>query len=187
MTNRTEDRAMPTRPVTRSSEAPFDWEDETNWAVTLAGAKRPRRPTHTSDPSASQPKGQSMHNDPSTASSPPGYAVAYLRDVELDSPAIAEYLTRIDATLTPHQGEFLVHGTTPEAVEGEWPGSIVLIRFPSVDQARAWYGSPGYQAILPLRTKHSHSIAAMLDGVPVDYRAASLLASMAGASRSADA
>ena len=106
---------------------------------------------------------------------PPGYAVAYLRDVELESPAIAEYLARIDDTLQPHQGEFLVHGTQPEPVEGEWPGTIVIIRFPSVGQARSWYESPGYQAILPLRTEHSHSIAAMLEGVPTGYRAASLL------------
>jgi len=120
-----------------------------------------------------------MHNDPSAAPCPPGYAVAYLRDVELESPAIAEYLTRIDATLTPHEGQFLVHGTTPEAVEGEWPGSIVIVRFPSVDQARGWYESPDYQAILPLRTGHSHSIAAFLEGVPAGYRAASLVAAMA--------
>jgi uncharacterized protein (DUF1330 family) len=86
--------------------------------------------------------------------------VAYLRDVEADSPAIAEYLAGIDATLTPYDGEFLVHGTTPVPVEGEWPGSIVIIRFPSVDHARSWYESPDYQAILPLRTGHSHSIAA---------------------------
>ena len=118
-----------------------------------------------------------MHNDSSAAPVPPGYAVAYLRDVELDSAAIAEYLARIDAILMPHQGEFLVHGTAPEAVEGEWPGSIVIIRFPSVDQARSWYESPGYQAILPLRTEHSQSIAALLVGVPAGYRAANLLTS----------
>lgn len=119
-----------------------------------------------------------MHDDSAAAAAagPPGYAVAYLRDVELDAPAIAEYLARIDATLTPHRGEFLVHGATPEAVEGEWPGNIVIIRFPSMEQARSWYESPGYQDILPLRTEHSHSIATLLEGVPAGYRAADLLA-----------
>ncbi len=128
-----------------------------------------------------------MNNNPTAASSPPGFAVAYLRDVELESPAIAEYLGRIDATLAAHHGEFLVHGATPDAVEGEWPGSIVIIRFPSVDQAHAWYRSPGYQAILPLRTEHSHSIAAMLEGVPADYTAASLLVPTTAAATGDDA
>ena len=127
-----------------------------------------------------------MHNDSSAAPCPPGYALAYLRDVDLAAP-IAEYLARVDATLMPYHGEFLVHGSTPEAVEGEWPGSIVLIGFPSLDLAREWYESPGYQAILPLRTEHSHSMATLLEGVPAGYRAAGLVDSMASTSPGADA
>lgn len=47
----------------------------------------------------------------------------------------------------------------------------MIIEFPSPDAVREWYDSPAYQAILPLRTEHSQSIAAMVVGVPDGYRA----------------
>lgn len=40
---------------------------------------------------------------------PPAYAIAYLRQVDFGE-AIVDYLQRIDATLAPHGGHFLVHG-----------------------------------------------------------------------------
>ena len=33
------ERQAPTRPVSRSTEVPFDWDDESTWAATLAGAR----------------------------------------------------------------------------------------------------------------------------------------------------
>ncbi len=39
----------------------------------------------------------------------PAYAVAHLRTVDV-GPAIADYLARIDATLAPFDGRFLIHG-----------------------------------------------------------------------------
>ena len=98
------------------------------------------------------------------------YAIAYLRDVDLGE-AIIEYLQKIDETLAPYGGRFIVHGGDLTPAEGEWDGAIVIIEFPSPDAVREWYDSPAYQAILPLRTEHSQSIAAMVVGVPDGYRA----------------
>ena len=98
------------------------------------------------------------------------YALAYLREVDL-GPEIVEYIERIDETLAPYGGHFLVHGGELTPAEGEWDGALVIIEFPSPDAAREWYDSPAYQAILPLRTEHSQSIAAMVVGVPDGYRA----------------
>ncbi len=106
-----------------------------------------------------------------------GYAIAYLREVDL-GPEIAEYIQRIDETLAPYGGRFLVHGGDLTAAEGTWDGAIVIIEFPSTDAVREWYESPGYQAILPLRTEHSQSIAAMVEGVPTGYRAVDKLAEL---------
>jgi uncharacterized protein (DUF1330 family) len=107
----------------------------------------------------------------------PGYAVAYLRDVDVND-RIVRYLERIDATLDEYGGRFLVHGGTLHPLEGEWPGALVIVEFPSVQAAHDWYGSPGYREILPLRTESSHSIAAVVDGVPPGYRATDGLAAM---------
>ncbi|MFZ3395345.1 DUF1330 domain-containing protein [Rhodococcus sp. 7Tela_A2] len=76
------------------------------------------------------------------------YAVAHLRSVDYGD-AIAEYLTKIDDTVRAFDGRFLVHGTDPHVLEGEWPGHLVLIEFPDLERARGWYDSPEYQEILP--------------------------------------
>jgi uncharacterized protein (DUF1330 family) len=36
---------------------------------------------------------------------------------------IVEYLERIDATLAPSGGRFIVHGGDFESLEGSWPGN----------------------------------------------------------------
>lgn len=105
----------------------------------------------------------------------PAYAIAYLRDVDL-GPAIIEYIEKIDETLAPYGGRFLVHGGEVHGLEGEWDGDIVIIEFPDHDSAVRWYDSPEYQEILPLRTEHSRSIAAVVDGLPTGYRAVDKLA-----------
>lgn len=94
----------------------------------------------------------------------PAYAVAYLRDVEFND-EIIRYMREIDATLEPFVGEFIVHGGRLTAVEGEWDGTLVIIRFPDADAATRWYESPGYQRILPLRVDNSSSITALVDCV----------------------
>jgi uncharacterized protein (DUF1330 family) len=105
------------------------------------------------------------------------YAIAHLRDVDLNA-EIAEYIRLIDETLAPFGGRFLIHGVTPEIMEGPWEGDLVVIAFPDRDAAQAWYASPGYQAILPLRTRNSRSAAIILDGVPDGYKATDFLAKL---------
>jgi uncharacterized protein (DUF1330 family) len=102
------------------------------------------------------------------------YALAHLRAVEL-GPPIVEYLERIDATLEPYGGRFIVHGSRPEVVEGPFPGTLVIIEFPDREAARSWYGSPAYQEILPLRTEHSDGSAVIVDGVVEPHRATDVL------------
>ncbi|WP_248580028.1 DUF1330 domain-containing protein [Nocardioides sp. InS609-2] len=108
------------------------------------------------------------------------YAVAYLREVDFGE-AIIEYLRRIDLTLAPYGGRFLVHGGDIDAVEGEWDGDVVVLEFPDRISAREWYDSPGYQEILPLRTEHSQSIVAIVDGVEPGHSAVGKLSSLLAA------
>ncbi len=110
----------------------------------------------------------------------PAYAIAYLREVDF-GPAIIEHLEKIDATLAPYGGRFLVHGGKLTGAEGEWDGDIVIVRFPDREAIEAWYHSPAYQEILPLRTEHSQSIVAMVDGVPEGYQATAGLAALLAA------
>jgi uncharacterized protein (DUF1330 family) len=102
----------------------------------------------------------------------PAYAVAHVHSVE-PCPDIVEYLERIDATLDPFGGRFLIHGGTVEVVEGSWGQDLIVIAFPDRESLRAWYDSPAYREILPLRTRHMVADAIVAEGVPEGYRAAS--------------
>lgn len=102
------------------------------------------------------------------------YAVGLLRSVEM-GPEIAEYLERIDATLNPFEGRFIIHGGEETMLEGTSPGTLVVIEFPSRAAAHGWYASESYQAIAPLRAEHSDSAIFLIDGVEPGHRATDVL------------
>jgi uncharacterized protein (DUF1330 family) len=108
------------------------------------------------------------------------YAIANVKSVEF-CPDIAEYLSRIDATLDQHGGRFLVHGGPVTHMEGNWIGQLILIEFPDRDSLLAWYNSPEYQTILPLRTRHMRADIIIADGLPAGYRATDQLATLRAA------
>lgn len=103
------------------------------------------------------------------------YGVANLREVVI-GPAIVEYLERIDATLRPFGGKFVVHGGDAEVLEGSWKGDLIVIEFPDRATARAWYASPAYQKILKLRTDNAVGDVILVDGVSEGHRATDVLA-----------
>ncbi|MEV0297895.1 DUF1330 domain-containing protein [Nocardia sp. NPDC050710] len=96
------------------------------------------------------------------------YGFAHLRS-RRPHPEILEYLERIQATLDPFDGRFVIHGPPVEVVEGDWPGSMVLIEFPTITAAREWYHSPAYQEILHLRADHIDGDLLLIEGVGADY------------------
>ena len=102
------------------------------------------------------------------------YAVAHLHEVTM-GPPIVEYLERIDATLAPFGGRFMVHGGPYERLEGTWRGDLIIIGFPDREHAHQWYRSPAYQAILPLRTDNSIGDVILIDTVPSDHLATDVL------------
>jgi len=107
----------------------------------------------------------------------PAYAIAHLRTPQINEDVL-DYLDRIQDTLDPFSGRFLVHGATVEVKEGPWPGTVVLIEFPTIDETRGWYDSPDYQTILHLRTDHIDGEAILVEGVAPDYHPANLAAAL---------
>jgi uncharacterized protein (DUF1330 family) len=99
------------------------------------------------------------------------YALAHLHHTSTHEDVIV-YLERIQATLDPYGGHFLIHGPMVDVLEGEWPGTVVVIEFPGIDEARDWYASPEYQTILPLRTDHLRGDTILAPGVKPGHDAA---------------
>jgi len=60
--------------------------------------------------------------------------------------------------------EVLVADYQSQPLEGE-PGSVtIVINFPSMDAARAWYDSPEYRNIVDLRTDNGEGVVLLADG-----------------------
>jgi uncharacterized protein (DUF1330 family) len=102
------------------------------------------------------------------------YAIAHLHDVQWCAD-IAEYLRCIDETLAPYRGRFAIHGARPDVVEGEWRGDLIVIAFPDLAHARAWYASEPYERIMHLRRDHSRGAVILIDGVNEPHRATDIL------------
>ncbi|MEU6057420.1 DUF1330 domain-containing protein [Streptomyces sp. NPDC047097] len=108
------------------------------------------------------------------------YAIAHLRRPAADLPdEVLDYMERIQSTLDPYQGRFLVHGAPrTEVLEGTFDQALVIIGFPTFDQARDWYHSDAYQRLLPQRTDHLDGDCLLIDGVPPGYEAAATAAAI---------
>ncbi|MEU4473490.1 DUF1330 domain-containing protein [Micromonospora sp. NPDC023888] len=105
------------------------------------------------------------------------YALAHLRRAPVHADVL-EYLERIDATLAPFGGRFIVHGGPVEVLEGSWPGDLVVIEFPDSARARSWYHSTAYQEIKPLRTRHLAGEVILVEGVDANHSSAELAAAL---------
>ena len=83
-----------------------------------------------------------------------------------------EYLEKVEATFTPYGGKWLALDAPVKALEGGWPGSVVLMEFPDLDTAEKWYNSADYQKILHLRTDNTIDDLILVDQVGPDFTSA---------------
>ncbi|WP_432826487.1 DUF1330 domain-containing protein [Dactylosporangium sp. CA-092794] len=71
-----------------------------------------------------------------------------------DAAAFAEYVAHAPATVAAYGGEYLARGGRSESWEGDLPARrVVILRFPSVERAEAWYGSPEYRRLRERRLR----------------------------------
>ena len=63
-----------------------------------------------------------------------------------------EYRSKVPETLAAWGGELVFRGKQVAVLSGENPHpDIVVVRFPSVAAVNAWFSSPDYQSLIPLR------------------------------------
>jgi uncharacterized protein (DUF1330 family) len=66
--------------------------------------------------------------------------------------ALESYRLRAAASIAHHGGRYLARGGGVEVLEGDWsPERIIIVEFPDMERARAWYRSPEYAAALQVR------------------------------------
>jgi uncharacterized protein (DUF1330 family) len=63
-----------------------------------------------------------------------------------------EYMARAPAAVKAAGGEYLVRGGKQETLEGDWkPHRVAMLRFPSYEQAKAFYDGEMYSNARKLR------------------------------------
>lgn len=90
----------------------------------------------------------------------------FIVDVNVQDPAgFEEYRKRVPATIEKYGGKFLVRGGKFEKLEGNWePTRVVLLEFPSLEQAKRWYDSEEYREPKALRFKTSRTNLILVEG-----------------------
>jgi len=94
-------------------------------------------------------------------------AAYFIVDVDITDPAgFEEYRKVVPATMEKYGGKFLVRGGKFEVFEGRWsPKRLVILEFPSLDQAKRWYDSEEYRQPRALRFRTARSNMILVEGV----------------------
>jgi len=97
---------------------------------------------------------------------PAAYVMAEVEVTDPNPDAMKEYALKNPAIVAAFNGRYLVAGGKTQSLEGEPPkGFIVVIAFDSMEKARAWYDSPDYAAIKPMRQRATRSRIFIAEGV----------------------
>ena len=92
------------------------------------------------------------------------YLVAHL-DIT-DPEAFQAYRETVPDVIAAHGGRYLVRGGAVEELEGDWRiPRLVIIEFPSMAATKAFYDSPEYRQILPLRLAAAEGTVALVEGI----------------------
>jgi uncharacterized protein (DUF1330 family) len=83
-----------------------------------------------------------------------------------DQALMDEYRKHVPATLAKYGGRFLVRGGAHQTIEGSWkPNRLVVLEFPSMEQAKRWYDSEEYREPKAMRLRAGNANLIMVDGV----------------------
>jgi uncharacterized protein (DUF1330 family) len=84
-----------------------------------------------------------------------------------DPVQIEEYRRQAGASVAVMGGKFLVRGGKTEVLDGDWkPQRIVVIEFPSMEQAKLWRLSPEYGKACEIRDRAAQTRMILVEGNP---------------------
>ncbi len=84
----------------------------------------------------------------------------------LDPAGFEEYKKYGPPAVAAYGGKYLARGGKTETLEGSWaPERLVILEFPSVEQAKRWLESPEYQPGRAIRHKTAKTEMIVIPGV----------------------
>lgn len=87
-------------------------------------------------------------------------------DIEVTDPAgYEEYKKLAPTAVALYGGRYAARGAQAETLEGDWnPSRLVILEFPSVEQAKAWLDSPEYAPARAMRYQYAKSKMVVIAG-----------------------
>jgi len=89
-----------------------------------------------------------------------------IANIDVQDPArYADYINLTPGTIAPFDGRFIARGGRSERLEGDTAANrLVILEFPSYDQAKAWYDSDGYRVAMAIRQSASTGSLILVEG-----------------------
>jgi uncharacterized protein (DUF1330 family) len=82
-----------------------------------------------------------------------------------DLPGFLPYIQAIPAFIAKHGGRYIVQGVEPTVMEGDWrPERVVVLEFPSRDNAEAFLTDPACQDLFRIRHATTTSRLVLVEG-----------------------
>jgi uncharacterized protein (DUF1330 family) len=82
-----------------------------------------------------------------------------------DLPSFLPYVDAIPAFIEKHGGRYIVRGVAPTVMEGDWaPQRLVILEFPSREQATAFLADPEARDLFALRHATTTSKLILAEG-----------------------
>jgi uncharacterized protein (DUF1330 family) len=88
-------------------------------------------------------------------------------EIEVTDPTgYDEYKKLAPAAVALYGGKYVARGGKNETLEGDWqPNRLVILEFPSMEQAKAWLNSPEYAPARAMRHQYAKSKMVVVEGV----------------------
>ena len=81
------------------------------------------------------------------------YVVVTIKKVK-DIEAFREYAVKVMPMIERFGGKYVAVDKAPDVRDGEWPfARTVIVAYPNIAAARAWYDSAEYKEIIPIRKR----------------------------------
>lgn len=93
------------------------------------------------------------------------YVIFQVKEMR-DPAGLEEYKRLATPTLARHGAKFRILRGEFEVLEGDPVLGVVMLEFPSMAEARAWYYSPEYQDAMKHRVAASSSLGVLCEGRP---------------------
>jgi uncharacterized protein (DUF1330 family) len=94
----------------------------------------------------------------------PAYLIV---DVTVTDPDVYEdYKKLAPSSIAQYGGRYIARGGRTDVLEGAWtPSRLVMLEFPTVEQARAWWSSPEYADPKRMRQRSSTTNMVLVEGL----------------------